>query len=56
MDIRSIQFVDINEQVKSGDLIRLLRALTTNDITESAYFKVNGKLYRMQLHIVGEQE
>ncbi len=55
-DIKSIQFIDLNKQVKSGELIRLLRALTTDDIKESAYFETNGKLYRMQLRIVGGQE
>ena len=54
-DIKSIQFVDLNEPVKSGDLIRRLRALTTNDIKESAYFEVNNRLYRMQLHIVEDK-
>jgi hypothetical protein len=51
-DITSLQFVDLNKEVKAGDLIRLLRALTTNDINESAYFEVDGKLYRMQLRVV----
>lgn len=54
IDITSIQLVDINAHMKAGDLIRLLRALTTNDIKESAYFEANGKLYRMQLRIVRE--
>lgn len=54
-DIRAMQFVDINKQIKAGDLIRLLRALTTSDIKESAYFEANGKLYRMQLHIVRDK-
>lgn len=50
-DIRAMQFVDLNKQVKSGELIRLLKALTTNDVRESAYFEVNGKRYRMRLDI-----
>jgi len=54
-DITSIQFVDLDKQVKSGDLIRLLRALTTNDIKESAYFKADNKLYRMQIRIVKDK-
>lgn len=54
-DIASIQCVDLNALNKAGDLIRLLRALTTNDVKESAYFEADGKLYRMQLRIVREQ-
>jgi methionyl-tRNA formyltransferase len=55
-DITSIQFVDLNKSIKAGDLIRRLRALTTNNIKESAYFKVNKKLYRIQIHIVEDKE
>ena len=51
MDIDSIQFIDLNEQIKVDDLIRQLRALTTNDISESAYFKIKEKSYRIQLHV-----
>ena len=56
VDIASLQCVDLDAQIKAGDLIRLLRALTTNKINESAYFRVYGNLYRMQLSIVKEEE
>lgn len=55
-DIASIQPVDLNAQVKAGDLIRLLRALTTNNIKESAYFEADGKRYRIQLRILKEDD
>lgn len=55
-DIASIQPVDLNAQVKAGDLIRLLRALTTNNIKESAYFEADGKRYRMQLRILKDDD
>jgi len=55
-DIASIQPVDLNAQVKAGDLIRLLRALTTDNIKESAYFETDGKRYRMQLRISKEDD
>lgn len=54
-DIKSIQSIDLDKEVKSEEIIRLLRALTTNDISEGAYFKANGRLYRMQIQIVEEE-
>ena len=50
-DIISLQFVELDKQVKVGHLTKLLRALTTNDINEGAYFEVSGKRYRMQLYV-----
>jgi methionyl-tRNA formyltransferase len=50
-DIESIRCIDLDKQIKAGNLIGLLRALTTNNIKESAYFEMNGKQYLMQLHI-----
>lgn len=55
-DIESIQFVDLNKGMRAGYLLRLIRALTTSNVKESAYFKVNQKLYRMQLYIVEDVE
>jgi methionyl-tRNA formyltransferase len=37
-------------------LIRQLRALTTNDVHEAAYFIENGKKYYCQIHITPEAE
>jgi methionyl-tRNA formyltransferase len=50
-DIMRIQPIDFDQRVKAGDLIKKLRALTTNDIKEAAYFTSGGKKYYMQLKI-----
>lgn len=55
-DIGSIQLIDLNEEIKAGDLIRRLRALTTSDIKESAYFRDGGCKYRLQLQITRDVE
>lgn len=55
-DIASIQHVDLDEKIKAGDLIRRLKALTTNNIKEAAYFKEGGKAYRMQIKITEDSE
>ncbi|MFH0847386.1 MAG: formyltransferase family protein [Chloroflexota bacterium] len=52
-DIAKIQMIDLDERVP-GDLLRKLRALTTNKIEEAAYFEVNGKKYRVQVKITEE--
>lgn len=54
-DIESIQGVDLNSLTKAGELIRRLRALTTNNIDEAAYFNINGEKYRMQLRIIKDK-
>ena len=48
-DIKTIQRLDLDEVSKAEDVIRRLRALTTNDIEEAAYFEVNGKKHRVQI-------
>ncbi len=53
-DIGKIQLIDFDEKVPVGDLIRRLRALTTNKIEEAAYFEVNGRKYRIQVRITEE--
>ncbi|CEG12900.1 Formyl transferase [groundwater metagenome] len=55
-DIEPIQFIDLKEKVIAGDLIKLIRALTTNNLKEAAYFKINNKKYRIQIHIIPEKE
>jgi len=50
-DINLIREIDLYKKVKAEDLIRLLRALTTNDIDESAYFKIGQKKYHIQIKI-----
>jgi len=50
-DIESIQCIDLKKEIKAEELIKHLRALTTNDIKESAYYCVKGKKYRIQVNI-----
>jgi methionyl-tRNA formyltransferase len=51
---RDIQRIELDEPVKGRDLIRRLRALTTNSIGEAAYYEENGKRYRLQIYIQEE--
>jgi len=53
-DILPIQPIDLNEKIKVKELIDLLRALTSNDIKQAAYYNVNGKQYRVQIKISKE--
>ena len=53
---RSIQRIDLEQSLKAGDLIRQLRALTTNQIQDSAYYDVDGKRYRIQVLIRKEMK
>lgn len=50
----SVQQIDLQERVTAGDLLRKLRALTTNDPAEAAYFEVQGRRYRLQVTITEE--
>lgn len=47
----AIQRIDLNTMVCAGDLIRRLRALTTNRPDEAAYFEANGQRFQIRLHI-----
>ncbi len=49
-----VQEINLDEMVRAGDLIKCLRALTTNRIDEACYFRLNGKRYRVQVRIVRE--
>lgn len=46
-----IQCIQLDERVTAGDLIRRLRALTTSQWAEAAYYEVDGKRYRIQVVI-----
>lgn len=50
-DLMSMQKVNLNENVNVEDFINKLRALTTNDINEAAFFLKNGKKYMLQIKI-----
>jgi len=53
-DLSLVQRVDLGETLRAGDLLRRLRALTTNRIDEAAYFEAGGKRYRVQVRIEEE--
>lgn len=50
-DLMKINEIKLDEKVNSKNLINLLRALTTNNIEESAYFIENGNKYNVQINI-----
>lgn len=50
-DIKNIQKINLEDYISVGQLVKLLRALTTNNIQESAYFEKEGKVYRVQVKI-----
>ncbi len=51
---KAIQEIQLEEEMTVGQMLRRLRALTTNQIGEAAYFEVDGKRYRVQVHIQEE--
>jgi methionyl-tRNA formyltransferase len=51
-----VQRVDLEAIGTAQALIRQLRALTTNQIHEAAYFEIDGRRYRIQVRIVPEGE
>jgi len=50
----NIQKIDLEERVRAGDLLKRLRALTTNRLEEAAYFELDGKRWRVQVKIIPE--
>ncbi len=51
----NLQRIDLNQTVQAHDLICRIRALTTNQLNESAYYEVNGKRFRIQAKITEEK-
>jgi methionyl-tRNA formyltransferase len=49
--VPGVQRIDLDERVPAGDLLRRLRALTTNRVDEAAYFDAGGTRYRVQVVI-----
>ena len=45
----NLRKLNLDEDMKIGELLKLLRALTTNRIDESAYFEINGSKYYIQV-------
>lgn len=50
-----VQEIGLNENVKAGDLIRKLRALTTNRIDEAAFFYLQNKKYKLRIEITEDE-
>ena len=50
-----IQQIDLDSHIKAETLIRKLRALTANDLSEAAYFDIGRKRYRIQIKITKEE-
>ena len=50
-DLSKEQLIDLDKNIKAEELINRLRALTTSNIDESAYFEKDGKLYHIQVSI-----
>lgn len=46
-----IQEIDLDTLQSPRELLRRLRALTTNNLSEAAYFQSDGKIYRIQISI-----
>ena len=46
-----IRRIDLDCSVSPEQLLRQLRALTTNDITEAAFFESEGKRFHVQIHV-----
>ncbi len=51
-----LQELDLHALIRIRDLIDRLRALTTNRVSESAFFTENGTKYRIQISIVKAEE
>jgi methionyl-tRNA formyltransferase len=47
----SVQRIDLDAVIKTSDLLRRLRALTTNRVEEAAYFVSGHRRYRVQVTI-----
>jgi methionyl-tRNA formyltransferase len=55
-DLSAIQQINLDERVGAGELIRRLKALTTNNVREAAYFTDNNIKYRIQINVQKEEE
>lgn len=51
-DLASIQKINLEENVKAGDLINKIRSLTTSDLKESSYFVVNNKRFYVRIDLI----
>ena len=54
-DLAAVQELRLDERVEVGALLRKLRALSTNNPTEHAYFREAGRIFRVQIAISDEK-
>ncbi len=47
----SVRQIDLERPISPADLLRKLRALTTNDPSEAAFFDVDGQRFHVQINI-----
>jgi methionyl-tRNA formyltransferase len=52
----AVQRIELDELTPAADLLRRLRALTTNRLDEAAYFDYGNRRYRVQVRIVAEDQ
>ncbi len=52
----SVQRLDLEGSASVKDTLRTLRALTTSDLGEAAYFELGGRRYRVQITITPEDD
>jgi methionyl-tRNA formyltransferase len=50
----SVRRLDLEASTPGGEVLRTIRALTTNDVNEAAYFEVDGRRFRVQVTITPE--
>lgn len=50
-DLGRIRHIDLDKETKPMEIINKIRALTTNNVNESAYFEIEGKKYNIQIQI-----
>lgn len=53
-ELSSVQYLDVDRQVRLGDALDVLRALTTDRLCEAAYFIEDDRRYRVQVKISEE--
>ncbi|RYZ26735.1 MAG: hypothetical protein EOP49_43080 [Sphingobacteriales bacterium] len=50
-DLEKRREIDLDKPQTGRELLNQIRALTTNKVSEAAYFTENGKKYLVQVHI-----
>lgn len=53
--VEKVQKVELNKKYSGKELVDKFRALTTNNLSEAAYFEENGQKYRIQIRIIPDE-